>query len=332
MSRKLWLLSGMFCVMVWLLGVAASQASAGEAAALPAGGPAQTANARLTNVAGTPAAAATRVAGTAAAAATKAAGTAPAAATVAAAMTRAGAAVVAATGLARTSTALAPTLQAAGTKLGPTAMVLATSLAHTATALAPTLQALTKVPTDEAANAITAYGFQVLGINVSVKKATGWTGTINKSLTQTSAGSSAQAATVKIAGKTYEALLGNGAASLSYGSGTISGDVTVDVQGSSLGVYSLVISGTTAINNAEAALAAAKASFPALKDLAYKPYPVSTGYAWYFKGSVNGYDPKTKKATMLAEAVVLYVAPAGKVANVSATVGRGDFASQIKLP
>jgi len=38
-----------------------------------------------------------------------------------------------------------------------------------------------------------------------------------------------------VAVKTYGATFNNGAAALSYGKGTISGDVNVDVQGASLG-------------------------------------------------------------------------------------------------
>jgi hypothetical protein len=284
-------------------------------------------------------AAATRWGPTAAAAVTYAGGTATALAPTlkAGATNLAPTAAAAGTSAARTATVLAPTLVAGATLWGPTGVAMVTNAARTATALAPTWQALTPpvtVPAEEAAQAITAYGNQVLGVGVTAKKATGWTGTIDKSVTQTSASSAAQSATAKIAAKTYEALLANGAASLSYGSGTVTGDVTVDVQGSSLGVYSFVITATSPVRTAEAALALAKATFPALKDLTYTPYPATTGYAWTFQGFSNGYDLKTKKVTTLAEVVILYVMPAagGKTANVTATVGRGDFASQLKVP
>jgi hypothetical protein len=268
---------------------------------------------RASSAAGTVAAAATKAVATAGAAATKAAGTAPAAATKAAAT-----AVAAATKAAGTA-------PAAATKAAATAGAAATKAAGTATAIG----AATVSPT-EASDAIKAYASSVHGLSVTVKKAGGLTGTVTKSLTQTSSGSSAQSAVAKLAVKTYGATLSNGAASLSYGSGTISGDVTVDVQGSSLAVYSLVVSNSTTLN-ADSALQLATTTFPGLANLKYTTYKVSTGYAWYFKGTASGIDPKTKKVVTIAEAVILYVLPgASGKASVSATVGRGDFASAIK--
>lgn len=145
-------------------------------------------------------------------------------------------------------------------------------------------------------------------------------------------GSSAQSATVKLALKNYGAVLSNGVATLSYGSGTISGDVSVDVQASSLGVYSLVVSASGALN-ADSALALAKATFPGLDDLTYITYTPTKGYAWYTKGSVTIIDPKTRKAVTTSQVVVFYVvAGVNGKASVSVTVGRGDFAKTVKVP
>jgi hypothetical protein len=202
------------------------------------------------------------------------------------------------------------------------------SVSATATALAGKN---TSVSSQDAAVAIQSYATQVLGINVIVKTAGGLSGSVSQSLSQTSASSEAQLTAVDLAINTYGAVLSNGAASLSYGTGTLSGDVTIDVQGSSLGVYSLVVKGSTA--NADAAFALAKQTFPGVAGYSYQPYTVGTGYAWYATGYANAIDPATKKAITTAEAVILYVVPGKKGSlSVTATIGRGDFATAIKIP
>lgn len=132
--------------------------------------------------------------------------------------------------------------------------------------------------------------------------------------------------------KTYGATLKNGAASLSYGSGTITGDVTVDVQTSSLGVYALIVP-TKAALDANSALALAKTTFPLLAGLTYTPYTVTGDYAWYATGSATTIDPKTREAVTTAQAVLLYILPdrSGQ-ASVTATVGRGQFAASVIPP
>ena len=202
------------------------------------------------------------------------------------------------------------------------------SVSATATALAGKT---TGTSSADAAVAIQSYATQVLGINVVVKTAGGLSSNVSQSLSQTSASTEAQLTAADLAVNTYGAVLSNGAASLSYGTGTLSGDVTIDVQGSSLGVYSLVAKGSAA--NADAAFALAKQTFPALAGYTYQPYAVPTGYAWYATGYVNAIDPATKQVITTAEAVILYVVP-GKKGNLSvtATVGRGDFATAIQFP
>ncbi len=227
------------------------------------------------------------------------------------------------------ATILAATARAASTRIAATAAAAATKVG-TVSAIKATITPPSTVAASDASTAITSYASTVLGINVTVTKAGGLTTNVNKLLTQTTSGSSAQSATAKLAAKTYGAVLSNGAASLSYGSGTISGDVNVDVQGSSLGVYSLLASNTGTLN-ADSALALAKTTFPGIANRKYVTYTVSKGYAWYFKGTASGLDPKTKKVVTLAEAIIFYVLPgASGKASVSATVGRGDFASAVK--
>ncbi len=220
----------------------------------------------------------------------------------------------------------AATAAVAATRLAGTTAAAATKAAN----LKATLTPFATTGSDAASQAITSYASSVLGITVTVKKAGGLTGDVNKILSQTPKGTSAQNAVVKLAVTTYGAVLSNGGASLSYGSGTVSGDVTVDVQGSSLGVYSLLVSNTGTLN-ADTALELAKKTYPNLAGFTYTPQTVSKGYAWYAKGNVSGYNPTTKKFESMAEAIILYVLPGatGK-ATVTATVGRGTFATAVK--
>lgn len=238
-----------------------------------------------------------------------------------------------------TLTALQPTVAAGATRLAPTlsagkatAAALATMAAATATARRLTATPPAKVSAEEASAAITAYADEILGLSVKVTQAGGLTGTINRTLTQTTAGSSAQSLSAKGAAKTYGAILSNGAASLSYGTGTVTGDVTVDVQGSSLGIYSLKVTNTGTLDAAQA-LQLAQATFPGVGGLEYTVYTVTKGFAWYAKGTSSGVDLKTKKVVTFAQAVVLYVLPAANgQASVSATVGRGELAANLKVP
>lgn len=220
---------------------------------------------------------------------------------------------------------------ATATALRATANAVATTIKATATTVRATAQP-TKLPSEEAATAITTYADEVLGIAVEIKKAGAYASTFVRDLAQTPKGSAAQTATVKLALKNYGAILTNGAATLSYGSGTITGDVNVDVQASSLGVYSLVVASSGNLT-ANSALTLAKATFPGLDDLTYTAYATTKGFAWYNKGSVTVIDPKTRKAVTTSQVVVFYVLPsANGKASVSVTVGRGEFAKTVKVP
>jgi hypothetical protein len=218
------------------------------------------------------------------------------------------------------------TAAAAATKLAGTAAAVATKAAN----LKATLTPYATTGSDAASQAITSYASSVLGITVTVKKAGGLTGDVTKLLSQTPKSSSAQTATAKLAVTTYGAVLSSGGASLSYGDGTVTGDVTVDVQGASLGVYSLLVSNIGTLN-ADTALELAKKTYPNLAGFKYSALTVTKGYAWYVRTTVTGYNTKTKKFEQMAESVILYVLPgANGKATVTATVGRGTYATAIK--
>jgi hypothetical protein len=236
-----------------------------------------------------------------------------------------------------TTTALAG--RAAGTatalyaKAAATATAFVSRVAPTLTALAINIDITATLPADQAAAALTSYAAQVLGTAVTVTKASGETAAVTANLAQTDNSAAAQSAVIKLATTSYGGILSSGAATLSYGTGTLSGDINLDVQSASLGVYSLVVT-TKAKPTADEALALAKATFPYLAGFDYAVYPVSSGYAWYAAEATSAIDPETGQVVSMPETVILYVLPAsnGKVATVTATVGRGDFTKSIELP
>jgi len=236
----------------------------------------------------------------------------------------------------RTPVQITPRTTLSNTGYSLTATALVSKVRSTATALSKTATAFgvrsTKLPGDEASLAITTYGQEVLGISVAVIEAGGVSYDVSRSISQTSESADAQSAVVNLAVKSYAATFKNGAATLSYGAGTISGDVTIDVQGSSLGVYSLYVTGTGTLT-ADTALALATKTFPNLAGLTYTPYTVSKGYEWYTRSDVPSIDPKTRQIVDVAQTVILYVLPgANGRATITATVGRGDYASTIAKP
>ena len=232
-----------------------------------------------------------------------------------------------------TATALAATLAAGATQLAPTEKALETEAVNAAQGAATAAAQFTPPATvdpAESSAAITAYAQQMLGISVSIIKAGGLTDEIQHLIQLPSAGSNAQAATAKVAARSYGAILSNGAASVSYGSGNVSGDLSVDINAASLGAFS-VDGGASPRNQAEA-LALALKTFPALAGQNYIPYPTTQGYSWIGGGQVSGFDSSTKKPAMVAQAELISVVPAVVVqhALVSAVVGKGDFAGSIK--
>src|SRR6185369_2535998 len=214
-----------------------------------------------------------------------------------------GTATVLAATVAAKLTQLAPTLESGGHLAGTalanlpgTAEALSSQLAPTGEALASqAVSAAGTAVTDpaEASAAITAYAQQVLGISVTIVKAGGLTGDIQHLIIMPNAGATAQNATAQVAAKTYGAILSKGAASVSYGSGAVSGDLNVELNAASLGAFSLDASaGPT---NASEALQVALQTYPALAGQTFIAFPVTQGYAWVAQGKVPGFDRTTKQ-------------------------------------
>lgn len=213
----------------------------------------------------------------------------------------------------------ATALSQSSAKISGTATAL--QLAQTATAL---VGKVTPLPSDEASASIISYAQQVLGVNVVVESARGSAGDVTRGIPNAD---QAQQAVARLAVKSYYGTLTDGAASLSYGVGTISGDLAVDVQGASLGIYTLTVPGTAP--DANAALQVALNTYPLLTAFTYTPSVVFTGYAWFASGTATAYDPQTRTVKTIAQSIYLYVLPTQRGVTVSAVVGRGEFASHV---
>ena len=235
-------------------------------------------------------------------------------------------------------TQLAPTLESGGHQAGTalanlpgTAQALSSQVVPTGEALATqAVAAAGTAVTDPAlaSAAITAYGQQVLGIPVTIVKAGGLTGDIQHLIVLPQGGSKAQSAAAQVAAQTYGAIINGGAASVSYGSGALSGNLNVDINSASLGAFTL--DANAGPQNASEALRVALQTYPALAGQSYTPFPVTQGYAFFGQGKVQGYDQTTKKPGLVAQAVLLSVVPLVlRHTLVSVVVGKGDFASNL---
>lgn len=211
------------------------------------------------------------------------------------------------------------------------------------------------VPNDyEAEEAIERYAKEMLGIEIAFVTSVSQVGEISM---PTTAEASVDAV-VDMAGVTYAAVLQNGAASLSLGQGTISGDLEADIQSASLGVYILLIDGEGPANEDEA-LSLIKATYPGI---AYLPYalkevsradtsldsmPANNGgnetrrpsiknqgdaktYTFIATSRENEIDVRSGEARMFSSGILVGAGAKGpgKV-MVFAVVGKGDLASAV---
>ena len=234
-------------------------------------------------------------------------------------------------GGAGTAEVLAATLAAKATEMAPTTQALASqAIGAVATAAPAAAQITPPEAVDEAAAtaAITKYAQDVLGLEVKIIKAGGLTADIQRMIKLPEAGDAAQGAGTKAAVETYGAILNGGAASVSYGSGTVAGDLTIDINSSSIGAFSFD-SGRVPRTRADA-LALAEKTFPGVADRSFIAFPVTQGYAWVAEGNVPGFDAATGQAKLVAEAVLLAVTPGIPLRSaVSVVVGKGDFAGEV---
>ncbi len=209
---------------------------------------------------------------------------------------------------------------------------------QTATALRATNQALrgtatrtprpnaTRLPFEEGVEAISSYAAEVLGINVEVLRATGGEGTGTRSGTPQGTPAFTE---ITYALRSYAGVLRNGSAALSYGSGTLSGDLTVDVQAHSFGVYTLIVPNSGQLNS-DQAFKLALSTFPKLAGYTYTPIQWQGAlYAWYAATSISVIDPQTRQLISQTQSVLLYISVGSSGQTlVTASVGRGQFATK----
>jgi len=226
------------------------------------------------------------------------------------------------------SAAIAGTAVSAGQTALPTVIAAAT---QNASALATTAGQVTVIPQEVAQKVITTYATEILGTKVETKWAGGVSSDVAQLFSLSPKVKEAQVKASQLAVVSYGALLTNGAATVSYGSGAIAGDVTVDIKAASFGAFSLTLDQSPPTTEADA-LALAKLIFPTLADRAYVTTEnTPRGFAWKFSGQVPSVDIKTLQATVVAESITLGVSPNGRSRTVLyVAVGRGDFATTIK--
>lgn len=225
-----------------------------------------------------------------------------------------------------TATALAGELE----PTARAALTQAADLAATAKAAAGTALPHSTVGAADAETAIDTYANQVLGSPVSIVWAGGMTGEVARALSLPPAGTETQVRVEQVAYQTYGALLSNGAASVSYGSGAITGDIHLDIQAASLGIFSLHAASEPASDAVAMALIAS--TFPGIADRAYTAVNVPRGHAWTFEGQTSGIDVQTRQATQVAERIVVGVESTLRQTVVYAIVGRGELAKQVQFP
>ncbi len=194
------------------------------------------------------------------------------------------------------------------------------------------------LPTDyDAGQAVRQYAGAALGIEVEVLAAGGREG-------QVTLPPSAQAevdAAVRLAGVTYAALLREGAASVSLGAGSISGDLSADIQDASLGAFSLLRDGRLPANPDEA-LNLVRSTFPGVSHLTFTRQEASAGAGPLAGGGAQGYvfsahteqsevDVKSGQAKVVAVGALAGVTPAGvNRVNVFVVLGKGALAGSIQ--
>jgi hypothetical protein len=225
----------------------------------------------------------------------------------------------------RTPPASVPTLQPQGTP--PISLPTA---ARTISPPPATVTNVTRIPQYDAAQMITSFATQYLGTSVTVVRAGGATGNVNVPSVQ-----QAQVnAGVSVAGQSSVGVItlkdAPGVAQVAVGSGTISGDLSADISGASLGAYS-VTSKSTSPTSASAALQLIRSTYPSLANinLAQKS---ATQTAYVFAATIThqGVDWQTKKAVVVNESIVAGTTRTGPSTFVWVIVGNGTYATSVK--
>jgi hypothetical protein len=193
-----------------------------------------------------------------------------------------------------------------------------------------TVTNVTRIAQYDAAQMISTFATQYLGTNVTVTRAGGARGDVNLP----SRIDADVNAAVSLSGQTVLGLItlggATGGAQVAVGSGSISGDLSADISGASLGAFS-VIAKTAPPQDATASLALVRQYYPALAKINLQQQSTAQGtFVFYAATTHSGVDWKTKQATAVAEAIVAGTTRQGASAMVWVVIGNGTFATSVK--
>lgn len=178
----------------------------------------------------------------------------------------------------------------------------------------------------DAAQMLTTFAQEYLGIQPTVVRAQGTSGDIAlpPQVSQQVNGSVALAGQVSAGTIT----VGNyhGAAQVAVGGGSISGDLQADISNAALGAYSLLMPGVATPTDTGAALTLLTSTYPGLVGIDLQPETGGQGYVFRAVTTVPGIDLQTKQATAVTQVVVAGVSGQGRAALVWVVVGNGTFA------
>ncbi len=192
----------------------------------------------------------------------------------------------------------------------------------------------------DAAQIIEQYARDVLGIGVTVLAAG------SQDVETSGSTQSDVSATADVSGVVYAGTFSGGVASVTLGSGDVSGDVEADIQSASLGSFSLTQSGTVSDENS--ALNLIKSTYPGIANLPYTAQEVDVlvegdenaqqaadqiqeqSYTFVAQTQENTVDVQNGQALITAVVVVVGVTSSQGQTIVYAVVGRGDLASSVQ--
>ena len=228
----------------------------------------------------------------------------------------------------------APALRAAP-RITPRVTPRATRTAARSTPVVQTAVTRTPVATVRGGNsadarqAIETYARDQLGIAVKVLRAGS---SVVPSLSLSTDGQSAVDAAAELAATTYGAVLSNGSAGLSFGSGTISGDIAAELDYGSLGAFA-VSAGSRPPTDAAGALSLLQTTFPALSSMSFQPLTsTQSSYAFYATVRDSVLNPKTHKVEVVGVVALMGTSTVKQKAVVWVVLGRGQFVAAIPNP
>ncbi len=174
---------------------------------------------------------------------------------------------------------------------------------------------------NQTSDLITQYALEQLGLNVSFVRSGGVTGAdlgLPASIAttyQTALGNAVES---------YGGVLANGTAAIGFGAGANTGDIMVDVNINSIGVFVIEVAGTTP-GDAAAAVNLIRSTFPALSGSPFTQLSNDNGFTFISTSTENVMDPNTLQ--LLPKNTLAGVVPSSKGSRVYAIVGTGPLAT-----